>query len=81
MLLKYIRITMINAMNVVCNSDLFLYIQQFINGEEGIVRNFRLDIGNSFSITVLLQEALMVTNWKVVDRIYQTHQEQINKHI
>ena len=71
----------INSMNVVCNKDLFLYIQQFVNGEEGLVRNFRLEIGNSLSITELLKEALMVTNWKVVERIYQTNQEHINKHI
>ena len=72
---------MANAMNVVCNSDLFLYIQQFINGEENIVRRFRLDIGNSLSITELFNEALMVTNWKIVERIYQANQEYINKHI
>ena len=48
MLLKHNRNIMINAMNVVCNKDLFLHTQQFINGEEGIVRTFHLEISNSF---------------------------------
>jgi hypothetical protein len=69
---------MTSAMNVVCNKDLFVYIQQFINGEVGIVRNFRLEIGNNLSIIALLEEALVVTNWKVVERIDQPNQEYIN---
>src|SRR5688500_1000439 len=72
---------MTSAMNVICNKDLYLYIQQFINGEEGLIRNFHLEIGNKLSITALLKEALMVRNWKVVERIYQANQEQINKYI
>src|SRR5687767_5321535 len=72
---------MINSMNVICNKDLYLCIQQFVNGEEGLIRNFRLEIGNTLSISALLKEALMVRNWKVVKRIYQANQEHINKYI
>ena len=68
-------------MNVICYKDLFLYIQQFINGEEYLIRNFRIEIGNNLSIPGLLKEALMATNWKVVDRIYQKNREHINHHI
>ena len=68
-------------MNVVCNKDLFLYIQKFVNGEEGLIRNFRVEIGHSLTITELFNEALMNTNWKVVEKIYQANQEYINKHI
>src|SRR5688572_22060243 len=74
-------INTINSMDVICNKDIFLYIQQFVNGEEGLVRNFRLEIGNSLSITELLEEALEATNWNVVEKIYQANQEHINKHI
>ena len=70
---------MTSAMNVVCNQDLFVYIQQFINGEEGI-RNFRLET-DCLSIIVLLKEALIVRNWKVVEKIYEANQEHIYHHI
>src|SRR5688572_15130134 len=82
---------MTSVMNVVCNKDLFLYIQQFINGEDGIIRNFRVENGIQMVNTcqfqrnrvhsVILKEALMDTNWKVAERIYQKNGEGINKHI
>ena len=68
-------------MNVVCNKDLFLYIQQFINGEEGLVRNFRLKFGNNVSILEVLKKALVVTNWRVVESIYHMNQKHINRDI
>ena len=50
------------VMNVVCNKDLYLYIQQFVNGEEGLIRNYRLEIGNSLSITELLKKHSWLQN-------------------
>jgi hypothetical protein len=67
-----------NAMNVICNKDLFLHIQEFTNGIEKIVVDFSTKFNPKHTRSKLLEAALNEGNFNIADKIYKNSLQQSN---
>ena len=64
-----------NAMNVICNKDLFLHIQKFTNGIERMLIDFKTKHYPYVNTSKLLEEALDEGNFNITDKLYSLRPE------